>query len=73
MNTFQNDNRIKREFCTLGPFLRGRSKKTKIGFKTNYCFMQVKSVSEHSAILLTFIKLPFVVMIFVLSILEWPF
>ena len=27
----------------------------------------------HSAILLTFIKLPFVVKIFVLSILEWPF
>ena len=28
---------------------------------------------EHSAILLTFIKLPFVIKIFVLSILEWPF
>ena len=28
---------------------------------------------EHSAILLTFIKLPFVVKIFVLSIFEWPF
>ena len=27
---------------------------------------------EHSAILLTFIKLPFVVKIFILSILEWP-
>ena len=27
---------------------------------------------EHSATLLTFIKLPFVIMIFVLSILEWP-
>ena len=27
---------------------------------------------EHSAILLTFIKLPFVIKIFVLSILEWP-
>ena len=28
---------------------------------------------EHSAIRLTFIKLPFVVKIFVLSIFEWPF
>ena len=28
---------------------------------------------EHSAILLTFIKLPFVIMIFVLSTIEWPF
>ena len=28
---------------------------------------------EHSAILLTYIKLPFVIKIFVLSIFEWPF
>ena len=28
---------------------------------------------EHSAILLTIIKLPFVIKIFVLSIFEWPF
>ena len=28
---------------------------------------------EHSAILLTFIKLPFVIKTFVLSIFEWPF
>ena len=27
---------------------------------------------EHSAVLLTFIKLPFVIKIFVLSIFEWP-
>ena len=27
---------------------------------------------EHSAILSTFIKLPFVIIIFVLSIFEWP-
>ena len=33
--------------------------------------MQVKS--EHSVILLTFIKLPFVIKIFVLSIFEWLF
>ena len=40
--------------------------------------MQVKSIAEcsngeHSAILLTFIKIPFVINIFVLSIFEWPF
>ena len=29
--------------------------------------------TEHSAILLTFIKQPFVIKIFVLSIFEWPF
>ena len=28
---------------------------------------------EHSAILLTAIKLPFVIKIFILSIFEWPF
>ena len=28
---------------------------------------------EHSAILSTFIKLPFVIKLFVLSIFEWPF
>ena len=38
--------------------------------------MQVKSIaecSEDSALLLTFIRLPFVIKIFVLSIFEWPF
>ena len=39
--------------------------------------MQVKSIAEcskgHSAILLTFIKLPFVIKIFVLSIFDWLF
>ena len=52
-------------------------KKTKIGFKDQlrlnadqkYCRMLQR---EHSAILSTFIKLPFVIKIFVLSILEWP-
>ena len=39
--------------------------------------MQVKSIAEcskgeHSAILSTFIKLPFVIKISVLSIFEWP-
>ena len=28
---------------------------------------------EHSAIFLTFINLPFVIKIFILSIFEWPF
>ena len=44
----------------------------KLVFKTDYCLMQVKSTPrEHSAILSTFIKLPFVFKIFVLSIFEW--
>ena len=54
------------------------SKRRKIGFQDQlllnvgqkHCRMlQV----EHSAILLTFIKLPFVIKIFVLSTFEWPF
>ena len=52
-------------------------KKTKIGFQDRlslnagqkYCRMLQ---GEHSAILSTFIKLPFVINIFVLSIFEWP-
>ena len=36
--------------------------------------MQVKSIEdEHSTILSTFIKLPFVIKIFVMPIFEWPF
>ena len=45
----------------------------KLVFKTNYCLMQVKSIVEYSAILSAFIKLPFVIKIFVLSIFESPF
>ena len=37
--------------------------------RSKYCRMLQ---GEHSAILLTFIKLPFVMKIFVLSIFEWP-
>ena len=52
-------------------------KKTKFGFQDRillnagqkYCRMLQR---EHSAILSTFIKLPFVIKIFVLSIFEWP-
>ena len=44
----------------------------------NYHVMHVKSIAEcskgeHSAILSTFIKLPFVIKIFVMSIFEWSF
>ena len=55
---------------------RPLSKRPKIGFQDQlslnvgqkYCRMLQ---GEHSAILLTFIKLPFVIKIFVLSIFEW--
>ena len=57
---------------------RPHSKRQKIGFQyqlslnagQKYCRM---FQWEHSAILSTFIKLPFVIKIFVLSIFEWPF
>ena len=46
-------------------------------YKTNYRLMQVKSIAEcskeHSAILSTIIKLPFVIKIIVLSIFDWSF
>ena len=53
------------------------SKRQKIGFKDQlslnagqkYCRMLP---GEHSAILSTFIKVPFVIKIFVLSIFVWP-
>ena len=55
---------------------RPLSKRAKIGFQDHlsinagqkYCRMLQ---GEHSAILSTFIKLPFVIKIFVLSIFEW--
>ena len=57
---------------------RPLSKRQEIGFQDQlslnagqkYCRMLQ---GEHSAILSTFIKLPFVFKIFVLSIFEWPF
>ena len=57
---------------------RSLSKDRKIGFYDQlslnagqkYCRMLR---GKHSVILLTFIKLPFVINIFVLSVLEWPF
>ena len=58
--------------------LSGHSKRTpKLGFNTNYHLIQVKSIAEcsheHSAILSTFMKLPFSTKAFVLSIVKWPF
>ena len=58
---------------------RPLSKRPKIGFQDQlsfdagqkYCGMLQGEHSEHSAILLTFIKLPFVIKIFVLCIFEW--
>ena len=57
---------------------RSLSKRHKICFQDQlslnagrkYCRMLK---GEHSAIISTFIKLPFVIKIFVLSIFEWPF
>ena len=63
-------------YTTVKPVLSGHSKgEQRLVFKTDYCLMQVKSIAEcskgHSAILLTFIKLPFVIKTFVLSVFEW--
>ena len=63
---------------TVKPVTWPLSKRPKIGFQDKlslnagqrYCRMLQ---GEHSAILLTFIKLPFVIKIFVLSNFEWPF
>ena len=60
---------------TVKPVLSGHSKRRpKLVFRTDYRLMQVKSIAgwEHYAILSTFIKLSFVIKIFVLSIVEWP-
>ena len=59
------------------PVLSSHSKRRpKFFFKTNYCSMPVKvlqnALREHYAILLTFIKLPFVFKILVSSFFEWP-
>ena len=64
---------------TEKPVKNGLSQKDrKLLFKTNYRFMQCQKYcrmlqGEHSAILSTFIKLPFVIVIFASSIFEWPF
>ena len=51
------------------------SKRPQIGFQNQLSLNagQKYSRMEHSAILPIFIKLPFIIRIFVLSIFEWPF
>ena len=54
------------------------SKRKQVGFQDQLSLNAVQKYcrmlqGEHSAILLTFIKLPFVIKIFVLTIFEWPF
>ena len=81
-NIYPNSNRymcvLFKNKVTVKPVLSGHSKRRpKMVFKTDYPLMQVKSTAvcskgEHSAILLTFIKQPFVFKTFVLSIFEWP-
>ena len=69
---------IFKEVYIVKPVLSGHSKRTpKIGFQyqlllnadQKYCRMLQ---GEHSAILSTFIKLPFSIKTFVLSIFKWP-
>ena len=59
-------------FHTVKPVLNGHSQKDQklLNAGLKYCRMLQ---GEHSAILLTFIKLPIVIKIFDLSIFEWPF
>ena len=69
------------QFClmitvTVKPALSSHSKiRPKIGFQDAKCRSKVlqNAPREHSAILSTFIKLPFVFKTFILSIFEWPF
>ena len=56
--------------CTVKPVLSGHSKRRpKIGFQDG---SSLNSDQKYCRMLLTFIKLPFVIKIFVLSIFEWP-
>ena len=58
------------EISTVKPVLNGHSKRRlNIGFNTDYRLMQVKTIAECSKG--TFIKLPFFIKIFVLSIFDW--
>ena len=59
---------------TVKPVLSGHSKRRpKIGFQDRFLLNAgQKYCRMHSAILLTFIKLPFVIKIFGLSNFEWP-
>ena len=56
---------------------RPLKQKTKIGFQDRLLLNAGQKygrmlIGEHFAILLTFIKLPLVIKIFVMSIFEWP-
>ena len=51
---------------------RSLKKKTKNGFQGKLSLNAGKKVLQNAPILSTFIKLPFVINIFVLSIFEWP-
>ena len=63
--------KIRKECSTVKPVLSSHSKRrSKVVFKTNYGLMKVKSIAE---ILSTFIKLSFVIKLFILSICGWPF
>ena len=67
-----------KEIYSKSSVKRPLSKIPKIGFQDQLLFNAGQKYcrmlqGEHSAILYTFIKLPFVIKIFVLSILEWPF
>ena len=56
---------------TVKPVLSGHSKiRPKLGLKTDYRFMQIKSIAD-SALPSTFIKLPFVIKVVFSSIFEW--
>ena len=59
---------VKRQLSKIPKF--GLQNQVSLNAGQKYCRMLQ---GEHSAILLTFIKLPFVIKIFVLSIFEWPF
>ena len=72
----KTENILNRKKRTVNPFLNYSKRRPKIGFQDRlslnagqkYCRM----LSEHAAILSTFIKLPFVFKKFVLSIFDWP-
>ena len=68
--SFDVEDTVKPE-CVKGPL----SKRPKVVFQLSLNARQKccrMLTLEHSAIFLTFIKLPFVIKIFVLSIFEWP-
>ena len=80
MNIFLGALRVKQAFkfqtivsqqCSKTCEKRPLSKRPKIGFQDQLSLNAGQSFAECSAIHLTYIKLPFVIMIFVLSIFEW--